>query len=70
MNRIPDQPPAQQPSLDGLRAACPEWEIRYEAALHVWTAEKSGTGRALRFLAGHDLSELENRLVTATTVAP
>ncbi len=48
MNRIPDQPPAQQPSLDGLRAACPEWEIRYEAALHVWTADRHDGGAMTR----------------------
>jgi hypothetical protein len=69
MPTIPDQPPTQQPSLDGLRRKYPEWTIEGPAALHVYTAElRTHGGRSLHFLAGHDVAELAARLETATAL--
>jgi len=73
MSTIPDDHSRDYdngPALAALRLQFPEpWVIRYEAALHVYTAElKSGDGRSLHFLAGHDIPELEARLVTATAI--
>jgi len=71
MPSVPDDHQPQQPSLDALRREYPEWTIEPPGALHVWTAELlSDGGRSVHFLAGHDLAELEARLVTAAKVAP
>jgi len=72
MMSVPQQhQPHHDPALAALRHSYPEWEIGYEAVLHVFTAEKrSADGRSsLRFLAGHDIAELAARLEVATTVA-
>jgi hypothetical protein len=71
MKILPDPAPDDDDAaLTALRERFPEWDVRYEAALHVWTAElRSADGKSLRFLAGHTLNELAVRLETATTVA-
>jgi hypothetical protein len=76
MPTIPDQQRDDDhgngPALAALRAAYPApWVIRYEASLHVYSAElRSDDGRSLHYLCGHDVAELEARLVTATVVGP
>jgi hypothetical protein len=57
------------PALAALRAEYPTWTIRYEVALRIFSAElRSSGGRTLHYLCGHDIAELEARLVTATAV--
>ena len=58
------------PALAALRADYPApWVIRYEAPLHIYSAElRSNGGRTLHFLAGHDIGELAARLATATAL--
>jgi hypothetical protein len=68
MNDPAPQPP---PSLADLRRRYPDWVIEGPAQLSVYTAElKSADGRALHFLAGHDLGELAARLATAQAIHP
>jgi len=68
MHSLADQPqPHHDAALAALRLSYPQWAIGYEAALHVFTAERHD-GPQVRFLAGHDLAELEARLVTATAL--
>ena len=73
MSTIPDDHSRDYgngPALAALRAAYPGWTIRYEAALHIYSAElKSEDGRSLHYLAGHDLAELESRLEVAKATA-
>lgn len=71
MNSVPDQSPAQQPSLGALRQQFPDWTIEPPGALHVWTAElRSADGRSLHYLCGHDIGELAARLEVAAKVTP
>ena len=72
MSTIPDDHSRDYgngPQLAALRAAYPGWTIRYEASLHIYSAElRSADGRSLHYLCGHDLPELSARLETATAL--
>ena len=72
MPTIPDdhQPDyGNGPALAALRADYPApWVIRYEAPLHIYSAELRQPDGAVRYLAGHDIPELAARLVTATAL--
>jgi hypothetical protein len=54
--------------ISALRAAYPAWTIRYEAALHIYSAELRGENGSVHFLAGHDIPELRARLEVATAI--
>jgi len=72
MSTIPDDHDhdyGNGPALSALRARFPAWDIKYEAPLHVYSAElRSEDGRSLHYLCGLDTPELEARLVTATAL--
>jgi hypothetical protein len=66
---LPRQHHEHDGALDELQQCYPAWTIDGPAALHVYTAElRTGGGRSIHFLAGHDLDELAARLATATAL--
>jgi len=58
------------PALAALRLRFPAWTIGFEAPLRIYSAELRQDDGAVRYLAGHDVAELEARLVTATAIEP